>query len=221
VLWVLGLKIELALANPFVWWPIPLSPPGEASFVQMVAYCVYKANLVTMYFNLLPAFPLDGGRTLRGLLHGRLGRIRSTIVAANLGLVFAAGFLVWAFVAHRFILGLIAVFVGIQCVMTRRHARALAAAGLEEDEEEGGFMGYDFSMGHTSLERSLGADRREAKKLERQETKERERREKEAARERRVEDEVDRLLEKISRDGIDSLTRKERAFLEKASRRKR
>ena len=33
-----------------------------------------------------------------------------------------------------------------------------------------------------------------------------------------MKEEVDRLLEKISRDGMDSLSRKEKAFLDKASR---
>ena len=48
-----------------------------------------------------------------------------------------------------------------------------------------------------------------------------ERWEQERQREQEMEAELDRLLEKISREGMESLTRRERAFLEKASRRKR
>lgn len=52
---------------------------------------IFWLNAILGAFNLLPAFPMDGGRMLRALLAPRLGRLRATRVAAALGRVFAVG----------------------------------------------------------------------------------------------------------------------------------
>ena len=49
-------------------------------------------NLVLGLFNLIPAFPMDGGRVFGALLSGWLGRAQATSIAASVGRVLAVAF---------------------------------------------------------------------------------------------------------------------------------
>src|ERR671916_1628485 len=64
---------------------------GVQSAGQVFAYLGF-INVALVLFNLIPAFPLDGGRVLRGLLATRLGAVRATDVSAAVGQFFAAAF---------------------------------------------------------------------------------------------------------------------------------
>lgn len=69
-------------------------------------------NIVLGTFNLIPAFPMDGGRILRGLLAIRLPYLRATRYARAVGQVIALGFVVIGFVYSSFLmLPVIAVFI--------------------------------------------------------------------------------------------------------------
>jgi Zn-dependent protease len=56
-------------------------PLLNGALVQQLA----AANLYLAVFNLIPAFPMDGGRILRALLAARLGRVRGTTIATRVG----------------------------------------------------------------------------------------------------------------------------------------
>ncbi len=82
--------------------------PAEAG-AALLAFSM--TNAVIGAFNLIPAFPLDGGRVLRGLLAGRLGMERATVVAARVGKILAVALAIYAAMTLNPILLLIAWFV--------------------------------------------------------------------------------------------------------------
>ncbi|HND89166.1 MAG TPA: hypothetical protein PK971_12605, partial [Saprospiraceae bacterium] len=62
-------------------------------------------------FNMIPAFPMDGGRVLRALLSMRIGRPRATKIAAWIGQGFALAFTAWGLYSGNFMLALLGLFV--------------------------------------------------------------------------------------------------------------
>jgi Zn-dependent protease len=70
------------------------------------------ANFALLVFNLLPAYPLDGGHTLDACLGAIFGSAWATRIVASLGLLVAVG-LVYVALPNAFFLMLIALFLGM------------------------------------------------------------------------------------------------------------
>ena len=68
-------------------------------------------NILLGLFNLLPAFPMDGGRVLRALLVKRMGFLKATRYAVDIGKAFAVGMGIFGLLTLNFILILIALFL--------------------------------------------------------------------------------------------------------------
>src|SRR5687768_9467678 len=83
---------------------------GIGSVGQVFFYLGYL-NVVLALCNIIPAFPLDGGRILRGVLATRLGALRATEIASRVGQRSAFAFCLIGLLGGNFLLALIAVFI--------------------------------------------------------------------------------------------------------------
>lgn len=92
-------------------------------------------NIVLFFFNLLPAFPMDGGRVLRALLAIWLPIEKATRIAAEIGRVVAIIFGIIGLVTFNVILILIAVFIYLgagQEVTMVRYTQLLAGVKVRD-----------------------------------------------------------------------------------------
>ncbi|MES2733813.1 MAG: site-2 protease family protein [Bacteroidota bacterium] len=116
-LWVAlaGPAVNVIIAGilyPFVFYNGFLSTTAtlNVSTVEGFLYALFRVNIALILFNIIPAFPMDGGRVLRALLAFRLGRIDATNIAASLGQLIAMGFVLFGLFNNLFLV-LIGVFV--------------------------------------------------------------------------------------------------------------
>lgn len=136
-----GQEIVVALAGPAVTLAIAVVlyavlgyaldftrlTDTEADLAHLAAR-VAMANVGLLIFNLIPAFPMDGGRVLRGLLSYWLGHDRATLIAARVGQVFALGFGALAFFYDPLLL-LVAAFIFLAAEAELRHGGRAKRSG--------------------------------------------------------------------------------------------
>lgn len=133
-------ELVIALAGPLVTLLIAIALAGALALgggdplalpAQWVDVPLWVAllwvNVILLGFNLLPAFPMDGGRVFRALLASRLGMVRGTRIAARTGQAVAVGFGLLGLQGNPMLLLIAAfVFLGAEAELEGVRTRALA-----------------------------------------------------------------------------------------------
>ena len=90
-------------------------------------------NMVLLAFNLMPAFPMDGGRVLRSCLtHFLKDYIRATVIAARIGQFIAGAFVIIGLMNGQFMLAVIGVFI-LFAAETEIRMSVMGSGALEGD----------------------------------------------------------------------------------------
>jgi Zn-dependent protease len=87
---------------------------------------IWVINLVLLIFNMMPVYPLDGGQILRSLLWFVFGRANSLMAASVIGFIGVAALIGLAIYLQSLWLGIMAVFILMNCWGGLKQARALA-----------------------------------------------------------------------------------------------
>ena len=80
-------------------------------------------NFLVALFNLIPAFPLDGGRILRALLSMRMNKLGATRIATFLGQGFAALIVLFSVSQYNWLMGVIGLFIFVSASMEYRYVK--------------------------------------------------------------------------------------------------
>jgi Zn-dependent protease len=139
-----GPVVNVAIAGMLALWLLltGLEPGGLSMTGGSLAARLMSVNLALVAFNILPAFPMDGGRVLRALLAQRTGYVEATDLAAKIGRGMAVLFGIVGLFWNP-LLVIIAIFVwsgaGQEAEMVRRRA---ALGGCSDP---GGSGSHEFS----------------------------------------------------------------------------
>jgi Zn-dependent protease len=182
-----------------------------------IALLTFDVNWSLLLLNLLPVYPLDGGQMLLSVIARRVDRETARFASLRIGM--GVG-LVAAIIGLMIDDGAWLVFIGFLVFSMDMYEFFMIQLSDQFDDS---FMGYDFSQGYTSLERSQQRAREKPPgAIERWRKKRAEQRRQQEEQERvETERKLDELLDKVHREGMDALTDAEKRFLQKASTRYR
>ncbi|MCK5941912.1 MAG: M50 family metallopeptidase, partial [Planctomycetes bacterium] len=218
-------ELWISLAGPavhLVWllvflpveWLVPAAN-GDNWFGWTVWY-LNVTNLTLMLFNLLPVYPLDGGRVLRALLSMRWHPNLATLWATNIGMI-GGGLLVIGSFTQIGVASSIGFVIGLMCIISSldekrraRHVLVYQQSVRREPWEQDPDAWKRGGVTQDSTRRPGWLARRREARAEKQ-------RQQDAA----LDKQVDAVLERVSEVGMTGLTDDEKRILKRASDRRR
>ena len=231
---VANLLVMIVAAPALIWQEASviglLHPFAPANLLQGPAWQVglqlaFWINWMLALVNLLPADPMDCARILRSLLWPVFGYRRAVHVAATVAKVTAVMLCVAAWFTNSSDVAPIPAWVPLVLLAIVLFFSAKSEVQkFEEREMNDKWLGYDFSEGYTSLERSekLRAEPPEPGPFRRWLEQRRQQRERHK---QMIEEEeewrVDDILSRVHRHGIDSISTEDQAILDRVSARYR
>ncbi|HKQ49088.1 MAG TPA: site-2 protease family protein [Phycisphaerae bacterium] len=202
-------ELSISGINPLDW----ITFTDRITELDLFFHLAFSINVALFIFNLFPMYPMDGGRMLHCALWNFVGRRRSTMITTTVGMVAAIGLGLYGLATSHYLLLAIA-FMGY---LTCYQERILIRAGSSDSDFGGGF---DYAGAYSNPTRA-GRPRRKGMIARWRENAQRRKREARQQEERQLELSVDQILDKVHREGMQSLTRREKQILEEASRRQR
>ena len=133
-----GPAVNVVIAAGLLLWLGPRLNPESLTQIQdpavSLAAKLAGANIILVLFNMIPAFPMDGGRVLRALLAMRMGNARATELAATIGQGFAVVFgVVGIFYNPMLIIIALFIFLAASGEASQAQLRAVAQGTLVSD----------------------------------------------------------------------------------------
>jgi Zn-dependent protease len=221
-------ELWIALAGPAVhalWllvcWPIQLLlPPSWTGTFAWTVYFLVATNLTLLGFNLLPIFPLDGGRALRALLAMRMHPNLATRWATAVGI---AGGAVLALLGlfRPGLQGSIGLLIGLSCISASLQERQLAKHVLIYQQARRELWEVDPDAWKRGADPRSGRRRQKSWFTRWREERAARRTAAAAAAAQRLAQEVDAVLERVHQVGMGGLSASEKAVLQRASKQRR
>ncbi len=146
VLGVLIFVILFAIHQDFSFLNIGDNLSSNTNLTSFFGLLIWM-NAVLFFFNLIPAFPMDGGRILRALLTMKLGRVKGTQWAARIGRLLAVVFIIYAILAKDYMVIFIGIFV---FVMAGSESHQVLIESILEKAKASDIMNVNFSRIHLS-----------------------------------------------------------------------
>lgn len=112
-------ELLIAIAGPLVnvvialiiYFYIPIGALDGANADATFSQRLFIVNIILVLFNMIPAYPMDGGRVLRSTLALFLNQGTATIISGRIGQLLSIGLAGFALYAEQLILLFIAIFI--------------------------------------------------------------------------------------------------------------